>query len=199
MSLHIRNLDATLSGTQRRSLRETVEYGSPQLPQARPGTKKARKATSPGCASMAASDESGIAAVEFALIIPVLMFFVVSSLELGSVFNDFLVITNAAEAGTFHLTVSRGASTPYTSTVTAVKSSTYLSASQLTQLTVTVNVNGTPCATDSACQTALTNAAGQSATVTVSYPCDFTNLQIGNYQWNIPYCPLTSQSTGRIQ
>jgi len=96
-----------------------------------------------GFAARVARDESGIAAAEFALIMPVLMFFAVSALELGSEFNDFLLITNAAEAGVFQLTISRGAGTPYSSTVAAVKNSTSLSSSQLAQLTITVNVNGT--------------------------------------------------------
>lgn len=150
-------------------------------------------------------DISGFAAVEFALLVPVLVFLALGALMLGSDFNDFIVITNAAQAGTFQLTVSRDATTtPYDNTVTAVKNSTYLSPSKLAQLTITLTIappNGTasPCVTNSACKTALTNAVGGSATVKVSYPCQFTKLKIGNLQMNIPGCPLTSQSTGRIQ
>jgi hypothetical protein len=118
---------------------------------------------------------------------------IVGGFVFGTAFNNYVVITNAAQAGTFQLTVSRGASTPLTGTTNAV----YAAAPGLTQnqMTITLNVNGTACTTDSACQTALTSASGQTASVKVSYPCSLTVLQV-NYA---PTCNLKSQSTGRVQ
>jgi Flp pilus assembly protein TadG len=144
-------------------------------------------------ARQAARDQSGVGAVEFALILPALLTIIVGGFVFGTAFNNYVVITNAAQAGTFQLTVSRGTSTPLTGTTNAV----YAAAPGLTQnqMTITLNVNGTACTTDSACQTALTSASGQTASVKVSYPCSLTVLQV-NYA---PTCNLKSQSTGRIQ
>ena len=45
-------------------------------------------------------------------------------------------------------------------------------------VTVTTKVNGTTCSTDSACSTALSTAAGESATVTATYPCNLTIMGV---------------------
>lgn len=142
-------------------------------------------------------DTSGAVAVEFALIGPVMLFFMLAALVLGTEYNNFVVITNAAQAGAFQLTVSRGATTPWTGTVDAVKAA----APGLTpgQLTISLAVDGTACTSDSSCKTALAAAPGKPASVTVAYPCSLTALQINPLSINIPGCPRTTKSTGRIQ
>jgi Flp pilus assembly protein TadG len=154
------------------------------------------KRTSAGlfCRKQAPRDVSGAAAVEFALIVPVLLLIMLGTFVFGIAFVNYIMVTNAADAGTLQLTVSRGDSTPYTDTVNAI----YASAPALTkaQLTISLTVNGTACSSDSTCQTALTPAsAGQAASVKVSYPCSLIIMQT-NY---LPSCTLTANSTGRIQ
>jgi Flp pilus assembly protein TadG len=182
-----------LLSTLQRRLRESAGGGALVLLDTCRGSKTAGKATLSFYARQAARDQSGVGAVEFALILPVLLTIIVGGFVFGTAFNNYVVITNAAQAGTFQLTVSRGTSTPLTGTTNAV----YAAAPGLTQnqMTITLNVNGTACTTDSACQTALTSASGQTASVKVSYPCSLTVLQV-NYA---PTCNLKSQSTGRIQ
>jgi Flp pilus assembly protein TadG len=174
------------------------------LRDARRGNRGAVKAKFSGYGLQAARAESGTSAVEFALLMPVVLALMVGGIVFGIAFNNYLMVTTAAEAGTFQLTVSRGASTPYSTTVAAVDNA----APALTpsQLTVTVTVNGTACASDSACQSALSSAAGQQGTVSVSYPYSLAIIKTfmqafpwglgASYSSNIA---LTSQSTGRIQ
>lgn len=85
-------------------------------------------------ARQAARDQSGVGAVEFALILPVLLTIIVGGFVFGTAFNNYVVITNAAQAGTFQLTVSRGTSTPLTGTTNAV----YAAAPGLTQNQMTI-------------------------------------------------------------
>jgi Flp pilus assembly protein TadG len=161
--------------------------------------------------SQAARDESGSSAVEFALVMPVALAIMLGGIVFGIAFNNYLMVTTAAEAGTFQLTVSRGVQTvagppaqgPWTNTVSAVQSA----APALTpsQLTITVTVNGTACSSDSACQTALSSAAGQQGSVSVSYPVSLSIIKTFMQAipgWGASYASnitLTAQSTGRIQ
>jgi Flp pilus assembly protein TadG len=163
-----------------------------------------RTPAGPSFRKQAPRDVSGAAAVEFALIVPVLLLIMLGIFVFGIAFGNYIMVTNAADAGTLQLTVSRGDSTPYTDTVNAVyasapalKTCPIASASaRPTGLTISLTVNGTACSSDSTCQTALTPAsAGQAASVKVSYPCSLIIMQT-NY---LPSCTLTANSTGRIQ
>jgi hypothetical protein len=60
---------------------------------------------------------------------------------------------------------------------------------------ITLSVDGTGCATDAACATALTNNVGQPVKVIVTSPC---NLQVMPYNF-APSCNLTSQVCERTQ
>ncbi len=91
MFMRIRHLAGAFAAAQCRSLRETVEYGSPQLPSGCRADKAARKPTFTGYAAQAARDQSGFAAVEFAVIsIPFL-------LTIVEVFQSALFVYNSAE------------------------------------------------------------------------------------------------------
>jgi Flp pilus assembly protein TadG len=138
-------------------------------------------------------DKSGMSAVEFALLAPVLFLILLGIFVFGVAVNDYTTVTNAAGAGTFQLAVSRGGTTPYTDTVSAVKSA----APSLTvaNLTIKLTVNGTVCTTDTGCVTALSTASGKTASVQVSYPCNLIVMDT-NYKSG---CTLTASSTGRVQ
>jgi len=143
--------------------------------------------------AMKMRDVSGAALIEFAFVMPVLMMMIVGMFVFGVTIHDYISVTGAAEAGMLQLTVSRGDTTPWTDTTNVV----YAAAPTLlkTSLTVTVSVNGTACASDAACVTALSTAAGLPASVTVRYPCKLKVLAV-SYLKN---CTVSATPTGRVQ
>jgi Flp pilus assembly protein TadG len=143
--------------------------------------------------AMKMRDVSGAALIEFAFVMPMLMMMIVGMFVFGITIHDYISVTGAAEAGMLQLTVSRGDTTPWTDTTNVV----YAAAPTLlkTNLTVTVSVNGTACASDAACVTALSTAAGLPASVTVRYPCKLKVLAV-SYLKN---CTVSATPTGRVQ
>jgi Flp pilus assembly protein TadG len=140
-----------------------------------------------------AKDRAGVAAVEFALVVPFLLLLAVGTAQFGLVLNNYVVLTAAVADGTRQLALSRGTATPLTNTVNQINSSAHnLTASNIT---IEVTVNGTDCDTDATCQTALTSASGQPAVVSATYPCSLVVLGI-NYA---PGCTLSSQTTEMIE
>ncbi len=148
----------------------------------------------------AVRDTSGIAAVEFALLVPVLLAMLVGMFVFGVALNNYVTLTNAAQAGALQFAISRGDSTgkPYSDTISAI-SKAAPSLAQAT-LTITLKVNGTACTSDSTCQAALSTNAGQPASVTASYPCipgnpNLTVMAVSYAQ----SCTMTVNTTERIQ
>jgi Flp pilus assembly protein TadG len=92
-------------------------------------------------------------AIEFAFIAPVLLLMVLGAGVFGIAIDNYIQLTGAASIGARQLAISRGAATPYTDTVAQLKGAApnLIPAS----LTITLKVNGTACATDAACNTAL--------------------------------------------
>jgi len=138
------------------------------------------------------SDTTGVSALEFAIISPVLMTLLLGIFQVGIVMNDHLVLTNAAAQGALAIALSRGAATPYTTTRSAI----FAAGPNLTQanVAITVTLNGTTCSTDSTCAAAL--VAGQTATVRATYPCSLTIMGV-NYAPS--GCTLTAQSAQMVQ
>lgn len=134
----------------------------------------------------------GTVTIEFAVIAPVLLLLVLGTFQFGLVISNYVLLTNAVGAGARQLSLSRGGSAPYTDTVSVITgSSPTLTAGSIT---ITLSVNGTTCNSDNTCSTALTNAAGQSATVLATYPC---SLSVYGYNF-APTCTLSSQMTGLV-
>ena len=90
--------------------------------------------------------------------------------------------------------------TPLTATTTTINSAAVgLTPFGLTSptLTITFSVAGTACTSDTACASALSANAAQSAKVTVSYPC---SLQVMGFSYGGgANCKLYSSATGMIQ
>jgi Flp pilus assembly protein TadG len=104
--------------------------------------------------------QSGIAAVEFALL-------VLGIAQFGWLMANYVMVTNAASSAARYFASQRGTATPYTSTKTqVVTSAAYLATGNLS---ITTYVNGTQCTSDSDCATDLSAAANSPATVTVTY------------------------------
>ena len=138
-------------------------------------------------------DHRGTAAVEFALVAPILFLLILGITQFGITLNNYEMLTGGTGAAARQFSMSRGTSTPSSSTKTAL----YSAASNLTQanITVTLKVNGVACTSDGACQTALTNGQGQPATVSASYPC---NLTVYGYNF-APGCTHNAQSTEIVE
>ena len=135
----------------------------------------------------------GVSALEFALVAPVLFMLVFGIIQFGITFNNYLALTDGVRAASRVLAASRSSPTPFTSATNAI----YASAPNLTKgsVTITLSVAGANCASDGGCATALTAAAGGTASVQASYPCNLTILGV-DYA---PQCTLTSVTTERVE
>ena len=138
-------------------------------------------------ASRCLNDGSGVAAVEFALVAPLLLGIALAALVFALALNNYILVTNGSAAGVTNLILSRGSSTPYTDTVTAVR--------QAAQGLVGLD-DGAACADDATCATALGAAGGRPASVAVSYPCRLVVLDIDYAPGS---CVLRQTTSGRVQ
>jgi Flp pilus assembly protein TadG len=140
-------------------------------------------------------DHSGAQAVEFALIAPLLLMLIMGIIQFSITLNNYIELTEGVRTGARNLAISRAmaSATPYTTTVSNISAS----AGNLTagNITVTISVNGTACTSDSTCTTALTSAAGETASVTATYPCNLTVMGV-NF---LPTCTLQSQTSDLVE
>ena len=134
----------------------------------------------------------GVSAIEFAIISPVLLTIVLGVFQFGIAMNQYLNLTNAAAQGALTLALSRGTTTPYTSTTAAITAAAPNLAAA--QTTITVRINGVACTNDATCSAAL--LAGQAALVRATYPCYLVVMGV-NYAPN--GCTLSAQSAQMIQ
>jgi Flp pilus assembly protein TadG len=138
--------------------------------------------------------ERGATAVEFALVVPILLLMIAMIFKLGLVLNAAIEVNEGVREGARTLAVSRHATTPFTSTVAAVRGAT--SSLNPSSLTVAVNVNNTPCVSDLACSTLLSTDGGGPSSVTASYPC---NMNFLSFNLAPNGCTLSAQSTMRVE
>jgi Flp pilus assembly protein TadG len=147
-------------------------------------------------------DHTGSALVEFAVVLPVLMFLILGLAQFGLIFYNYILVTNAAATGARQLSISRWDSNAYTDTVSAIDNS----AAGLSGLTITLSVDGTACASNSACYDALQSAPLPSSTatpwpssVTVSFACNGNSLMPTSLINLTGICPLTSTMQQSVQ
>jgi Flp pilus assembly protein TadG len=140
-------------------------------------------------------DRDGIAALELAVVAPILFLMMFGVIQIGLTFCNYLLLTNAAITGAQTLSISRGTTTPFSATKTAMTSAASTLTTATLSPTVTTKINGVACATDVACTTALNTATGQSAVVTTTYPCNLTIMGV-NFA---PGCTLTAQAAQMVQ
>jgi len=139
----------------------------------------------------AAVSASGVAAIEFAFLAPVLLLLFGGICEFSMVLSNYLTLEHAVHAGARAMAISRGDSAPVTDT----KSQILAAAGNLTQANISISytVNGTACSTDSACGPSM--QSGVPSTVSASYPCSLivfgTNF--------LPGCTLTAETTERVE
>jgi Flp pilus assembly protein TadG len=143
------------------------------------------------------TDRKGVAALETAAVMPVLLLILLGIVYTGILFNNFIELNNAVRVATRVVASSRpttsGSGTPYStalSTFEAAAPNLSLGTSNFT-----VSVNGTTCSADAACSTALYSAQGESAGVTGTYPC---KLAFMGYTF-IPSCSITTTTAEEVQ
>ncbi len=149
-------------------------------------------------------DCTGSVAIEFAMIVPLLVSMLMAIVQFGLLFNNMSVLTNATASGALLFSQGRSFPAPYTSAVSAIQ--TTAGALNPANLAISVSVSGTACASDSACQTAFQTAfdqgGGVQATVTVSYPCPLV-FSASTLQWlginTGSFCPLSSTMMSVVQ
>jgi Flp pilus assembly protein TadG len=135
---------------------------------------------------------TGTAALEFALVAPVLFLTVFGTFQFGITLNNYVMLTSATQSAARQLALSRGGTTPRTDAVNQLTAS---AANLNGTITVTTYINGTSCATDATCQLAMATAQGQPAMLTASFPC---NLVIYGHDY-LPGCTLNTKTTERIE
>jgi Flp pilus assembly protein TadG len=137
-------------------------------------------------------NDEGVSAIEFAILSPVLLLIVTGIFKFGVAMNHSLSLTNAVAQGALTLALSRGTATPYSSTTTAIDAAAPNLAAA--QITITVNINGSPCTSDATCLPAM--VAGQTAVVRATYPCDLTVM---GHNYAPSTCNLSAQTAQMIQ
>ena len=139
-------------------------------------------------------DKRGVAALEFALVLPMLSILIFGAVEFGIILNQYQTLTNATIVGVKQFAFGIGVSpTPYTDARTAISTA----APRLTPLAIRLFVNATECTSDADCKSKAA-AAGSSGyvTVTLSYSCIADNFLPSLI--TIP-TTISSQQTERIQ
>ncbi|HUB14587.1 MAG TPA: TadE/TadG family type IV pilus assembly protein [Acetobacteraceae bacterium] len=138
-------------------------------------------------------NQLGVEALEFALVGPVLLGLLFGLVQFGLTFSNYIALSDGVRVGARVLAISRGSTTPWTNATLAFGQAT--PTLPTASVTLALSVNGTACASDGACQTALTGAAGGTASITASYPCNLTIMGI-NY-W--PGCTLSAVTTEVVE
>jgi Flp pilus assembly protein TadG len=146
--------------------------------------------------------EGGATAVEFALLLPLLMTILFAIIKFGILFGNYLQLTDGVREAGRTLAQARSSTTPFTSTTTALQTGApgltfNFANSGSTPPVTSVTVAGSACATDGACITRFASAVPGTSTVVLSqtYACD---LQI--LFWDFaPNCQLTAATTELVE
>jgi Flp pilus assembly protein TadG len=140
-----------------------------------------------------ASSQRGQAAIEFTLVIPLLLLIMTGLVSFGFALHNFLLLTNGVNTGAQLLAISRGQTTDPCATAYAALQG---AAPSLTSgLSVTFVIDGTTYAATKSCPAASSNMVqGAFVQVTASYPCSF-----GIFEMNSHSCNLQTQVAEFIQ
>jgi len=138
-------------------------------------------------------DRNGASAVEFVLVLPLLVLLLFAIITFGIVLNNQLALTDGVRTAARELAISRGQATPYANALNRFNSS--ITGLNQGNANLTLTVNGTACSTDGACATALSTALGQPATASATYPCSLVVLGFDFASG----CTLTAATAERIE
>ena len=179
--------------------RAGVAFLAPMRSNSRQDVSKARSGIVKRWADLA-KQTAGVSAVEFALILPVLMTILFGIIKFGVTLNADLQLTDGVRAAARQFSISRSSSTPYTLATTALQNAT----PNLTFARVggsngagapTFKVNGAACSNDSGCASALSNAMGGTSSLTATYPCDLNIMGVNL----VPGCTLSASTSDLVE
>jgi Flp pilus assembly protein TadG len=140
--------------------------------------------------------DSGAEAVEFAMVLPVLMLLLTGITQFGITLYNYEMLTGGVRVASRIFAISNGSATPWSGTKSALaNASPGLNATTLGNNMI-LQVNGATCSSDIACASAITTAraAGDATgTVKVTYPCSIQVMAINA----APGCVL-SQATSEL-
>jgi Flp pilus assembly protein TadG len=145
-------------------------------------------------ARLRTSKEGGQAAVEFALVLPILLLIVTAVFAFGIALHDYLELTDAVSIGARLLAINRGQTADPCATAAAAieKAAPFLNSANMT---FTITLNGNTNSGASCTSGAAEMVQNTAATVTVSYPC---NLSV--FGANLaPNCKMYAQTTEMMQ
>ena len=151
-------------------------------------------------AALPVHSQDGQSAVEFALVLPILLIVVMGIFSFGIAFNQYILLTEATSVGARQLAISRGNTLDPCSTVSSVvqAAAPLLNSSQLSYSIV---LNGTTYTSTSCSSSSTTTGAagnlkqGSNASVTVNYPC---SIQVWGKNL-VSNCHLYAETTEVIQ
>ncbi|PZN93535.1 MAG: hypothetical protein DCF31_12360 [Alphaproteobacteria bacterium] len=142
--------------------------------------------------SRLSNDRRGSVAVEFALLFTLMLTMLFGTTRFGVAFYHKEVLSTATKSAARLVGVGRTNATIWADARTAF----FEAAPSLkpAQTTITIVINGTTCASNAACATAMATAAGQAAVVRATYPCNLKVLTDF-----APGCLLRSSTTQKVE
>ncbi len=146
-----------------------------------------------------ASSEGGQAAVEFALCLPILLIVLTGIFWVGITLSHYLVLTHAVSTGGELLAASRGTADPCLAATQAIQNASmpFLNPTNFVFAITLTPQGGTGTNYTTSCPSSKTTlSTGESANVTVTYPCTlpFSIFKIGTLK-----CTLMVQATELVQ
>jgi Flp pilus assembly protein TadG len=140
-----------------------------------------------------AAGEDGSAAVEFAIILPLLLLAVLGIIQFGVTLTNYEQLTDGVRLAARQLAMGRSSATPYTAVTTALQNGT--PGLKFANITYTVKVNGAICTTDAACSTDLAAAQGLTSSLTATYGCNLRVMGINQ----TTSCTLSASATELVE
>jgi Flp pilus assembly protein TadG len=123
-----------------------------------------------------AAREDGSAAVEFAIVLPLLLLVVLGVIQFGVTLTNYEQLTDGVRLAARQLAMGRSSTTPYTAVTTALQNGT--PGLKWANIAYTVTVNGSTCNTDATCSAALGAAQGLTSSLTATYACNLKVMGI---------------------
>lgn len=150
------------------------------------------------------SRQRGAAAVEFALVVPLLLVLLFGVMQFGWLMNSYLMVNQATSSGSRLFSTQRGYDNPCTAAFTAVTSAAPGLNTASISMSCSVNgaaacstCSGGSCANDANCKTQLTSNAGNPASITVNYA--FSPLIASSLSALSMPAELSATATDRVQ
>jgi Flp pilus assembly protein TadG len=139
-----------------------------------------------------AAGERGQAAIEFTLVVPILLLVMTGMLAFGVVLHNFVALTYGVNSGAQLLAISRGQTTDPCSTASTAINNAVPGLSSGLSLSFVINgtsYSGTTCTAGAA-----NMVQGATAQVTATYPCTLGVFEMGSHA-----CSLKTQLSEVIQ